>query len=107
MAQRLTHLKHKCFEADDGLQALTLVRQSDIADGATQMRLAGFDGPIIGITGDDDNGGFLDAGADVVLVKPVLPEAILEAIADATTQQSADAPSAAKTAPQTSLVFRR
>ena len=34
MAQRLTHLKHKCFEADDGLQALTLVRQSDIADGA-------------------------------------------------------------------------
>ena len=38
MAQRLTHLKHKCFEADDGLQALTLVRQSvmprDVADGA-------------------------------------------------------------------------
>lgn len=64
-------------------------------EAAKQMRMIGFDGPIIGITGDVDTRAYLAAGADIVLVKPVQSDDVLKAIATATAQRKAAAAAAA------------
>jgi CheY-like chemotaxis protein len=48
-----------------------------------ELRKAGFTGPIIGLTGDSDDGEFLRAGADCVLIKPVSSAVAKKAIAEA------------------------
>ena len=63
-------------------------------DAAMQMRLEGFKGPIIGVTGDQDTQDYLDAGADIVLVKPVTAKKVLDAIAKATEQRASAAAAA-------------
>jgi CheY-like chemotaxis protein len=45
------------------------------------MRALGFLGPIIGVTGNEDHASFKDAGADLVLMKPVKLADVQEAIA--------------------------
>ena len=47
------------------------------------MREMGYDGPIIGITGWDDNIEFLTAGADKVLIKPVSASVLKQSIESA------------------------
>ena len=97
----LTHEHHTCFEAANGLEAFTMVKRTLIArpashavlsdasvvydliimdrnmpemsgiEAAVAIRKAGYKGPIIGVSGDIDNGDFVAAGATLVMEKPV------------------------------------
>ena len=51
----------------------------DGPDAARLMRQVGFNGPIIGITGHEDSADYLAAGADIVLIKPIRAEDVLQA----------------------------
>ena len=80
-------------------------------DAAEQIRLAGFEGPIIGICGSGEGDAdarqeFIDAGADLVLTKPATGPQLLKAIADATTLRAARAAAAAEACPSTDAEVR-
>jgi len=108
---------HECDESENGLDAFAKIRRMLIArddtdskvtsydavvidcnmpkmtgpDAVLEMRRIGFRGPIVGVSGnEDEEDSFLRSGADCMLVKPVERGVLAEAIGAAWTKRAHD-----------------